>query len=172
MTALLVSLLIGSGLGALLGRFSQCKSGACLLTANWKRGALFGAVLGLVLYSVSGCGVSSEQPPKNMKLIAEANFDAEVTQAKMPVVVDLYAPWCGPCKVLSPQLDALAGEYSGKIKFVQVNVDNAPALSQKFKVEAIPMLLFFDKEGKLTTSSVGLVSAETLRAKLNELVAK
>lgn len=172
MTTLLVSLLIGGGLGALLGRFGQCRSGACPLTANWKRGAVYGAVLGLLFHSASGCGGSSEQPPKNMKPIAEANFDAEVTQAKIPVVVDFYASWCGPCKILSPRLDTLAGEYSSKIKFVQVNVDNAPALSQKFNVQAIPTLLFFGKDGKLVASSIGLVSAETLRAKLDTLVGK
>jgi thioredoxin len=172
MIAFFSSLLIGGGLGALLGRLGRCRSGACPLLANWKRGAVYGAVLGLLFYSASGCAGGSEQPPKNMKQIVEANFDSEVTQAKMPVVVDFYAPWCGPCRMLSPRLDALAGDYSGKIKFVQVNVDNAPSLSQKFNVQAIPMVLFFGKDGKLVTSSVGLVSVETLRSKLNELIAK
>jgi thioredoxin len=135
-----------------------------------RRAATVSAALGLLLLLATGCGGDSEAPPKHLKAIAEAQFDAEVTRANMPVVVDLYAPWCGPCKILSPRLDALAGEYSGRIKFVQVNVDNAPALSQRFKVQAIPTLLFFDKAGTLVETSVGLVSTDTLRTKLDALV--
>ncbi len=172
MITLVASLLIGGGFGALLGRLGLGKSGAGSLSNNWKRSAVYGAALGFVIYAASGCGGGPEQPPKNMKAIAEANFETEVTQAKMPVVVDFYAPWCGPCKVLSPRLDALAGKYSGKIKFVQVNVDESPTLSQKFNVQAIPTVVFFGADGKPVTTTVGLVSEDTLRAKLEALLGK
>ena len=172
MIALAASLLLGAVLGVVLRWFGRRRSAECLAMAKWKRRAVYGAVLGLLFHAVSGCTSSSEPPLKNMKQISEADFDAEVTQAKMPVVVDFYAPWCGPCRILSPRLDNLAGEYTGKIKFVQVNVDHAPTLSQKFDVQAIPKLVFFGKDGKPVNSSVGLVSVETLRAKLNELIAK
>lgn len=172
MIALFASLLTGASLGALLGRFGRCDSLARSSMANWKRGALYGSLLALLCHAASGCGGTSEQPPKNVKPITEANFEAEVTQAKMPVVVDFYAPWCGPCKILSPRLDALAGEYSTRIKFVQVNVDNAPTLSQKFNVQAIPKLLFFGKDGRLVTSTVGLLSVNELRAELDALVGR
>jgi thioredoxin 1 len=169
-TALAIKLVIGAGLGALLGYFGQCTSGTCPLTANWKRGALYGAVLGLVFHLV--IGGSSYQPPKHVKTIAETSFDAEVLQAGRPVVVDFFATWCGPCKVLSPRLDKLAGEFGDRIKFVAVNVDHAPTLAAKFNVQGIPTLLFFGADGIVTETSVGLLSAEVLRAKLESLVKK
>jgi len=172
MITLLGCLLTGGAIGALLGRLGQGRSTDCLLTKNWKRSAVYGAMLPLLFQAAAGCGGSSEEPPKNMKLITEANFDAEVTQVKMPVVVDFYAPWCGPCKILSPRLDALAGEYSGKVKFVQVNVDHAPSLSQKFNVQAIPTVVFFGRDGQLVATTVGLVPEQTLRTKLDALLTK
>jgi thioredoxin 1 len=166
---LLVSLLIGGGFGAVLGRFGQCSSGACPLTANWKRGAVFGAVLGLAFYFVSGGAGGAYEPPKNVKAITETNFTAEVTEAGKPVVLDFFATWCGPCKVLSPRLDKLAGEFGGQIKFVSVNIDQSPTLATRFNVEGIPTLLFFGKDGKVADTSVGLISAEELRTKLKAL---
>lgn len=169
MNSLILSLAIGGGLGALLGRFKQCKPGACPLTANWKRGAIYGAVLGLVFHLASGGGFSRYEAPKHVKPIAEADFDAEVMQAGKPVVVDFYAPWCGPCKILSPRLDKLAGEFGDRIKFVAVNVDQAPALAAKFNVQGIPALRFIGKDGKVADTSVGLISEQALRAKLEAL---
>jgi len=165
-TSFLASLLIGGGLGALLGWFGQCSTGSCPLAANWKRGAVIGALIGAILHFSSA---GSYQPPKNIKAIAEADFDAEVTTANTPVVVDFYAPWCGPCKILSPRLDSLAGEYSGRIKFVQVNVDNSPALAAELNLPGVPTVLFFNREGRVADAVVGLASAETLRAKLQSL---
>jgi len=170
-TALAIKLLIGAGLGALLGYYGQCKSGTCPLTANWKRGALYGAVLGLVFHLVSGGG-GSYQAPKNVKAIAEANFDTEVLQAGQPVVVDFFATWCGPCKTLAPRLDKLAGEFGDRIKFVAIDVDQAQTLAANYKVEGVPTLLFFGPDGKVVDASVGLLSADALRAKLESLLRK
>jgi thioredoxin 1 len=169
MTSLVIKLALGAGLGALLGYFGQCNSGTCPLTANWKRGALYGAVLGLMFHLASGGG--SYQPPKNVKSIAEADFEAEVMRAGQPVVVDFFATWCGPCKILAPRLDALAGEYGSKIKFVSVNIDQAPSLTAKYKVEGVPTLLFFGPDGNMVNASVGLMSKDALRAKLEALSA-
>ena len=91
-------------------------------------------------------------------------------EAGKPVVVDFYAPWCGPCKILAPRLDALAGEYSDKINFMSVNVDKSPELAAKFNVEGVPTLLFIGKDGQIMDAMAGLVSADTLRAKLQSLV--
>lgn len=169
MSGLFLSILIGCGAGALLGRFGQCRSGACPLTANWKRGAVYGAALGFFFYFASNGTIGSYREPKNIKPIAEASFNTEVIQSGKPVVVDFYAPWCGPCRILSPRLDQLAGEFVGRIKFVSVNVDQAQSLAAKFNVQGIPTLLFFDRDGKVADASVGLLSKESLREKLESL---
>jgi thioredoxin len=93
-------------------------------------------------------------------------------RAGQPVVVDFYATWCGPCKVLSPRLDQLAGEFGDRIKFVAVDVDQSPKLAAQFQVQGIPTLLFFSADGTVTETSVGLVSAEVLRSKLESLLKK
>ena len=169
MSQLLIAVVIGGGLGALLGRFSQCKSGACPLTANWKRGAIYGAVLGLVFSFITGGAVGPYREPKNIHTVSDAGFDAEVLQAGKPVVVDFFATWCGPCKILSPRLDKLAGEFGDRVKFVSVNVDKSPELAKLFKVEGIQMLIFFAKDGKVMETSVGVQSEAVLRAKLESL---
>ena len=169
---LLIYLLIGGGVGAGLGYFGSCKSGACPLTANWRRGALYGAVMGLLFYSASGGAGNStvmNQSTANVKHITEAEFDAEVTQTALPVVMDFYATWCGPCRQLAPTMDRLAEQYAGKIKFVKVNVDESPKLAQKFQVEGIPMLVFL-QHGKTAGTSVGLVAKEDLILRLDSLL--
>ena len=169
MTSLFFSLVIGAGFGALFGRFGQCSTDACPLTANWKRGAVYGAVLGLVFHFASGGG--AYQHPKNVKEIAAADFEAEVTRAGRPVVVEFYATWCGPCKTLAPRLDRLAGDFGDRIKFVSVNIDQAQALATKFNVEGIPTLIFFGRDGRVADTIVGLASEETLRSKMDGLAA-
>jgi thioredoxin len=172
MSSFLFYILIGGGLGAALGRFNQCKSGACPLTANWRRGAIYGAVLAGLFCFASGCGVDSKtmnQSTANVKHITDAEFDAEVVQSSLPVVADCYATWCGPCKMLSPIVDALADEYAGKIKFVKVNVDESPKTAQQFQIQAIPTLLYF-KDGKLASTSMGLLSKADLAGRLELLI--
>jgi thioredoxin 1 len=168
---LLIYLLIGGGAGAALGYFGSCKSGACPLTANWRRGALVGALVGLVVDLSSGGGNASamNQSTANVKHITEAEFDAEVTQSAVPVVVDFYATWCGPCRQLAPTMDSLADQYAGKIKFVKVNVDESPKLAQQFQVEGIPMLVFL-QNGKTAGTCVGLVAKEDLILRLDSLL--
>jgi thioredoxin 1 len=142
------------------------------LTANWRRGAFFGALIGLLFYSATGGGANStamNQSTPNVKHITDAEFDAEVTQATLPVVVDFYATWCGPCRQLAPTMDGLADQYAGKIKFVKINVDESPKLAQQFQVEGIPMLLFF-KDGKLAETSVGLLTKADLVQHLDSLI--
>lgn len=170
MSGLVLSLIIGGGLGALLGHFGQCSSGSCPLTANWKRGAMYGAVLGIVFHFASGRSGTTE-PSKHVKQVDESDFDAQVLKANQPVVVDFFASWCGPCKILAPRLDTLAGQFNGRIKFVSVDVDKAQSLAAKFNVRGVPTLLFFDAEGKVTDTSVGLISADVLRTKLEALLA-
>ena len=116
MLSLAGSLLIGGGLGAALGYFGKCSSGTCPLTSTWWRGAIYGAVLGLMFHFLSGSGspASMNESTQNVKRISESQFEAEVTQSVLPVAVDFYATWCGPCKILSPMLDNLAGTQIGR----------------------------------------------------------
>jgi thioredoxin 1 len=168
---LIMAVAAGAGIGAALGYFGKCSSGGCALTATWWRGAMFGGLLGAVVYSTSAQGGSGamNESGQNVTRIAETQFAGEVEKATGPVVVDFYATWCGPCKMLSPRLDKLAGEFSGKIKFVKVNVDEAQQLAGRFRVEGIPTLLFF-KDGKLEDRVTGLLPEEALKSRLSSLV--
>jgi thioredoxin 1 len=157
-------------LGALLGYFGKCSSGTCPLTSTWWRGAIYGALLGGLFYYVSGGSspASMNKSTANVRLITEGQFEAEVAQSPLPVVVDFYATWCGPCKRLSPMLDELAGPLTSKIKFVKINVDEAPTLSQRFGIQAIPTLIFF-KNGNVADKLIGLPSKDTLKTHLDSL---
>jgi len=161
---------IGGGIGATLGYFGKCSSGACPLTANWQRGAILGALLGVLFYLTLGQKGSAalDESTPNVTRITEAQFPEQVEQATLPVVVDFYATWCGPCKILSPRLDKLAGEFSGRIKFVKVNVDEAQRLANRFQVSAIPALVLF-KNGKVENQVTGLLAEDELKMRLQSL---
>ncbi|MCS7091433.1 MAG: thioredoxin [Verrucomicrobiota bacterium] len=91
----------------------------------------------------------------------EFEFDNEVLASGRPVLVDFYAPWCGPCRVLAPILDRLAAEWSDRVRFVKVNVDEAPALAMRYQVHGVPTLMLFSG-GRPTNRVVGLVSSQAL----------
>jgi len=170
MTSLMISVLLGGGLGACLGYFGKCTAGACLLTANPKRGALCGALLGLAFHLASGRGGSAavNASTPNVSRIQESQFEVEVVQSPLPVVVDFYASWCVPCRILSPMLDELAGPLTNQVKFVKINLDEATALAQRFEVQGVPTLLFF-KAGKVVDNLAGLPVREALKLRLESL---
>ena len=89
--------------------------------------------------------------------VTEQNFESVVLHAQKPVLIDFYATWCGPCKMLSPLVDEVAEELAGDAVVVKVNVDDAPALASKFGVSAIPTLVVV-KDGKPVRQSVGYIS--------------
>ena len=94
----------------------------------------------------------------------ESNFDAEVLQSDLPVFVDFYADWCGPCKMMSPVIDKLAEEYEGKIKVGKVNVDENGDLAVKYGIMSIPNMIFF-KNGEVADRVVGAIPKPAMKEK-------
>ena len=88
--------------------------------------------------------------------LTNENFAAEVLQSELPVLVDFWATWCGPCKMLAPTVAEVATEYAGRVKVGKVNVDNAPELAARYGITSIPALLLFNK-GEVVRTSVGFV---------------
>jgi thioredoxin 1 len=105
-----------------------------------------------------------------VKEIQEADFQSEVLGSAVPVMVDFFAPWCGPCRMLAPALEGIAKTYDGRLKVVKVNVDDARQLAVKYGIRGVPTLMFF-RDGELTDTVVGLPSAGALRAKLDAVAA-
>lgn len=98
----------------------------------------------------------------------DENFNQEALSSDIPVLVDFYADWCGPCKMLAPVIETLATEYEGKAKIGKLNVDDAPDTAQKYGVMSIPTLLYI-KNGEVVNKSVGVVSKATIEEILNNL---
>jgi thioredoxin 1 len=97
--------------------------------------------------------------------IGKDGFQKGVFESSTPVVVDFYADWCPPCKMVSPTLEKLSTEYQGKVLFVKVNVDDEPELASKFGIMSIPTVIFFAK-GEARDAIIGAVPAEAYRAKV------
>ena len=106
----------------------------------------------------------------NIVTLTPENFAAEVLQASMPVLVDFWAEWCGPCKMIGPILDELAEEYSGRVKIGKVNIDQQQELATEYGVRAIPTLLLF-QQGQVADQMVGLRSKRDLKASLDRVAA-
>ncbi len=97
----------------------------------------------------------------------DADFDQQVLQSDVPVLVDFWAPWCGPCKMIAPALDQLASEYAGKAKVVKIDIDQNRASAMKYHVRSIPMLLVF-KNGQVQGTQIGAVG----KAQLGQMLDK
>jgi thioredoxin 1 len=102
-----------------------------------------------------------------VKSLTYNEFVSEVLQSDLPVLVDFYADWCGPCRALAPTLDRLATEFAGKAKIVKVNADNEPELAEYFQVQALPTLMLF-RNGRLVERFEGAPPTQVLRSLLSQ----
>jgi len=101
--------------------------------------------------------------------VTDASFDGEVLKSDVPVLIDLWAPWCGPCKAISPVVEELAKEYSGRLKVVKMNVDDNPQTPSRYGVRSIPNLILF-KDGQVRDQIVGAVPKAHLVKAIDQVV--
>jgi thioredoxin 1 len=101
----------------------------------------------------------SSSSSSNIVVGTDSNWQTEVERSDKPVVVDFWAPWCGPCRMVSPVIEKLASKYTGKIKVVKVNVDDNQALAMKFNIMSIPTVMLF-KQGRAVDQTIGAAPAE------------
>ena len=106
---------------------------------------------------------------KNTAIINEENFKTTVLDSKVPVLLDFWAEWCGPCKMLSPTIDLIADKYTGKVVVGKVNLDDSSSIAQQYGIRGIPTLLFFLK-GEVQEQIIGNVSESEISEKLDKLL--
>ena len=107
----------------------------------------------------------------NVPAVTSENFQSEVLESEIPVLVDFMAPWCGPCRMIAPILDKLAQEYSGRVKIVQLDTDQYDELSRSYGVQKIPNLTFF-KDGEVVDQLIGFLSAAQISASVEKVAAE
>jgi thioredoxin 1 len=200
-TKILLGVLIGGAIGAVAGYFGKCSSGACPLTANPYRGAIYGAIMGTLLASVLSIQpkekpegsdvvqVENKSDPNVEKLKANGSllmesltkesflqkvFNYEQSkewkfEGELPCIVDFYADWCGPCKMVEPILKELAKEYQGKLNIYRVDTQAQPELAAAFGIQSIPSLLFVPLNDK-PQMAVGALPKETLKKTIEEVL--
>ena len=106
---------------------------------------------------------------ENVKVVTDASFEEEVLKASTPVLVDFWAPWCGPCRMVAPIVEELSEEYDGKVKFVKLNTDDNVATASKYGIRSIPTLLVF-KAGEPVGQIIGFRPKSDLKKRLDAVI--
>ncbi|MBN2455196.1 MAG: thioredoxin [Sedimentisphaerales bacterium] len=193
-----LGVLIGGAIGAVLGYFGKCSSGACPLTANPYRGAIYGAVMGALLVSAfsqipkeklkisdvagesylnakvlkeNGSGLV-ESLTKNSFLQKVFNYEQNKEwkfEGELPCIIDFYADWCGPCKMVEPVLQELAQEYQGKLNIYRVDTQAQQELAAAFSIQSIPSVLFVPLNDK-PQMVIGALPKITLEKVIKEVL--
>lgn len=101
---------------------------------------------------------------------SDATFKTEVVESELPVIVDFWAPWCAPCRMVAPSIEELSVEFDGKMRFVKLNTDENPRVAQQYGIMSIPSLLFFYK-GKVVDQLVGALPKPTLKQRIERVIA-
>jgi len=105
----------------------------------------------------------------NIVHVSDDNFEEEVLKSDLPVLVDYWAEWCGPCKMIAPILDDISGDYAGKLRIAKLNIDENPVTPPKFGIRGIPTLMIF-KEGNVAATKVGALSKSQLTAFIDSTI--
>jgi len=105
---------------------------------------------------------------KDILEIGDSNFDSEVLQSVKPVLVDFWAPWCGPCRAIAPIVEELAKDFGDKVKFTKCNVDENPTTPTKYGIKSIPTLIFF-KDGEIQDKVIGIVAKSRLEEMISQV---
>ena len=173
---IILGVLIGGGIGALMGYFGNCSSGACPLTATPYRGAVYGAVIGLFFAYSFGLtsmnrGSSKQDSDALVHINSSEEFQQIVLASKLPVLADFFSNSCPPCRRLSPVISTLADEYVEKAVICKVSMDLAPDLAAPNNIKGIPAVLFF-VDGKEVERIVGLRSKPDYVSVLEKLIGK
>jgi thioredoxin 1 len=101
--------------------------------------------------------------------LKDYTFKKEVEESKIPVIIDFFADWCGPCQMMKPVFEKISKDYEGKLKFTKVNTENSPELAERFGIQGIPCLVIA-KKGKEVNRIVGFMSENSLKQKINEIL--
>ncbi len=117
------------------------------------------------------CHVPLGTEPAGPRVVTDASFEDDVLRSPLPVLLDCWAPWCGPCRTLAPVIDALAGAYAGRVRVAKLDVDENPGVAARYAVQGIPTLLLFDG-GQLRDRLAGVPPRATLQARLESLLAR